>query len=250
MRSESERRLTNDAGEFRGYVHPLKDDDRKKEEHLRRRARPLPMKKRTLDLRPLAQAHQARLGADRIKHLAGNLGVSIESLRLLGTGWTGNAYSWPMFDADRCVVGVRYRGRGGMKWSEKGGREGLFLPVAEPSDPMLVCEGPTDTAAALSLAFDALGRPSCQGAVKLTVRLCKGRRVVVVADRDDAGRRGADALVSAIVPYVLGVSLVEPPAPHKDLRAWLRAGADRSDVEALIEGAPIRTLQVRVVTRG
>ena len=219
-------------------------------EPVRRRARPLPMLTPLRDLRPLAELHQARLDDVRLQHLAENLGVSAESLKRLGFGWSGSANSAPMFDADRNTVGIRYRALDGRKWSERGGKEGVFLPAVEPSDPLVIVEGPTDAAAALTLGFDALGRPSCHGATKTTSKLCKGRRVVVVADRDDVGRRGADALVSAIVPYVLGVSLVEPPAPHKDLRAWLRAGADRSDVEALIEGAPIRTLQVRVVTRG
>ena len=59
---------------------------------------------------------------------------------------------------------------------------------------MLICEGPTDTAALLDMGFaNVVGRPSCTGGIKLLVELVCQRRseeVVVVADGDEPGQGG------------------------------------------------------------
>jgi hypothetical protein len=59
------------------------------------------------------------------------------------------------------------------------------------------------------------GRPSCTGGIKLLVELMLARKpaeVVIVADRDEPGRRGADNLASVLVAYTLAVRVVTPPA--------------------------------------
>jgi hypothetical protein len=74
--------------------------------------------------------------------------------------------------------------------------------------------------------------------------------VVVVADADEPGRRGAEKLASVLRVYVPGVRVIEPPDGVKDVRAWKRAGATRADVEHLIQAAPARRPTVRMTQRG
>ena len=92
----------------------------------------------------------------------------------------------------------------------------------------------SDTAAAISLGFAAVGRPSCSGALEQTRAFCFRhgvQKVIVMADQDAPHRRpngtvwypgwdGAERLVAALeLPF----KVVMPPA--KDLRAWVIEGA-------------------------
>jgi len=155
-----------------------------------------------------------------------------------------------MRDGGGAVTGIRLRDGGGHKWAVRGGGDGLFYdPAMESAPELAVCEGPTDTAAALTLGLAAAGRPSCSSgvdALRALVRRLGCQKVTVIADHDDAKRRpdgsawfpgvqGARSLAS-----VLGrmTRIVVPPA--KDLRAWLIEGATRQDYEALAKSATWR----------
>ena len=90
------------------------------------------------------------------------------------------------------VLGVRLRLPGGEKdLTSRAGMMGFFIPEGiDAGKLLLVCEGPTDTAAILDLGFSAVGRPSCTGGVKLLVELLRTAKpsgVVIVADADAPG---------------------------------------------------------------
>ena len=91
---------------------------------------------------------------------------------------------------------------GGKKIAVKGGHDGLFIPEGiDARGLVLVCEGPTDTAALLDLGFNAVGRPSCRGGVKLLVGLVQKHRpsgVVIVSDGDAPGQRGGESLAALL----------------------------------------------------
>jgi phage/plasmid primase-like uncharacterized protein len=200
-----------------------------------------------------AEARDA-VDQERLKALAYSLGLSVHALTTLGIGWSTLhlAWSFPMTDATGNVVGIRLRRPNGFKFAVTGSREGLFLATADATDPRLViCEGPTDTAALVCLGFRRIaGRPSCNGGLRLVIQLCQRHRpteVVIVADADEPGQRGADNLASALLAYVPTVRGITPPAGIKDARAWLQAGGTRDDVERAIEAAAERRLSMRVV---
>jgi DNA primase len=145
------------------------------------------------------------------------------------------------------VLGIRLRRPDGGKFAVKGSKDGLFLPAmdgSEPDGPLLICEGPTDTAALLDMGFgNVVGRPSCTGGTRLLVQLVRRRlrpEVVIVADGDGPGRRGADSLASVLVVYAPAVRVIQPPGAIKDARAWLLAGGMRSEVQEAIDAAPVR----------
>jgi hypothetical protein len=142
----------------------------------------------------------------------------------------------------------------GRKLSVKGGKEGLFIPEGiDAHDLLLVCEGPTDTAALLDLGFSVVGRPSCMGGVALLVKMMQEHRpegVVIVADADAPGQRGAESLAAVLVAYCPEVRVITPPAGVKDAREWRRRGATAADVQTAIDAAPVRKLAVSVRIRG
>ncbi|MBI2481514.1 MAG: toprim domain-containing protein, partial [Planctomycetia bacterium] len=214
-RIESEKRC-GDAG----WLHRLRDDRDWRPSRTRRvvihdRA---PQDGEHRDFDNLATRFEQAIGVDALEELAGNLCVSGDSLRQLRTGWSAArcAYSFPMSDSSGRVVGIRLRLLGGGKISVDGGKEGLFVPrVLDPNVGLLICEGPTDTAAILDLGFNAIGRPSCSGGLKLIVDLVQRRQpsqVVVIADRDAPGQQGAENLAAVLVAYSAAVRVIAPSA--------------------------------------
>ena len=223
-----------------------------------------------------AESYANAASPPEVEQLATSLGLSPPSLRRLSVGWALDAgtrgvwdagdvirsngqriWSFPMRDAAGRVLGIRLRAADGRKYAVAGGREGLFIPNDLPNRPgqLLIAEGPTDTAALLDLGLAAVGRPSCTGGVTYLVRLVQASRadeVVVVADADAPGQRGAEALAATLVAYVPRLRVIAPPHGVRDARAWLRAGATVADLNAAIKASPIRSLTMgcRNVRRG
>lgn len=198
--------------------------------------------------------------ADRIRHLADSLGVSVASLKRLGFVWAGPHRAWaiPMRDIDGEVCGIRLRAESGQKWAIKGSRAGFFLPegnLPDQADEILVCEGPTDTAAMLDLGFVALGRPSCQGLEDQLARLLTRRQVVIVADNDHKtrpdgspyypGQEGAAKLAGILAAGPTTSVKIIYPQDAKDARAWKLAGATADLIRMRIRQAKLTTRKER-----
>ena len=192
-------------------------------------------------------ASPARLG-----RLAADLGLSSAwPLGQLGVGWSHFHPGWafPMLDADRRLTGVQVRRHDGQKRQVRGSRMGLFLPrglARMPRDvPLVICEGASDTAAALDLAdryrgearddehmpWRPVSRASCAGGEPLVTGLIDRLHpagvveVVIVADADAAGRRGAHELAAAVRSPARDVRVLVPgPAAGGDLRTRLAGG--------------------------
>jgi hypothetical protein len=232
-----------------GWLHRLRDDWHERPRR-RRRCVEAPADPAialgTIGLDELARNWYLALGDHLRGLLSHGLGVSTDSLHRLRVGWSAGhrASTWPMVDASGAVRGIRLRAADGRKWSVRGGREGLFIPVNVPiGDVLVICEGATDCAALLDLHFDVVGRPSCDGGVRLLIDLVctwQPNDVVIIADSDAPGQRGARSLAARLVGYVPAVRLVIPRS--KDAREWVCSGADRLDVLDAIESAPTMTL--------
>ena len=240
-----------------GWLHRLKDGPRQERRCVRvvRLSAGGPARE---DLARLARDFREAVDPGRLYQFAVSLGLSVTSLCQLGVGWSAEhrAWSFPMTDAGGAVLGIRLRRPNGFKFAVKGGREGLFIPSTggDEISPLYICEGPTDAAALLDMGFrDVAGRPSCTGGIKLLVGLVRSRRaaeVVIVADADEPGRRGADNLASVLVLYAPTVRVIAPPEGVKDAQDWLRAGGTREVVQRVMDAAPVRRLIVRAQARG
>ena len=152
------------------------------------------------------------------------------------------------------MVGIRLRLCDGRKLAVKGGKEGLFIcDDLRPDGRLVICEGPTDTAALLDLGFPAIGRPSCNGGMKQLVALI-GRldvdEAVIVADADGPGRRGAESLAGVLVAYTASVRMITPPDGINDARAWKQAGVTKADVDNAIEAVAARKLKIEALKAG
>jgi hypothetical protein len=236
-----------------GWLHRLRDDPFWP---ARRFVRSIPLAQTGSrnDLASLAAGYRDAVNPAHLDELVRSLGSSVDSLTALRIGWSVHhrAWSFPMTDAAGKVVGIRLRRPNGAKFSVTGGKEGLFLPTDDTTDnAMLICEGATDTAALLDMGFsNVVGRPSCSGGVKFVVDLVQLRmpaEVVIVADADKAGQRGAENLASVLVAYTKLVRVVVPKQ-FKDVREFFKAGGTRKQLDHAIAAAPARRLAVRAVS--
>lgn len=210
-----------------------------------------------IDFPAIAEQFRQAMTDAKASYLAESLGVSEDSLRRLHVGWASGdslrrvgtncrdlgAWAFPMFDAQRNAIGVRLRSESGFKFSVVGSKQGVFYPCETPcGTTLLLPEGPTDTAALMDLGFSAIGRPNCLVGGKIlgkVIRNLKPRLVVVVADGDDAGERGANKLAEEIAGLAQATKIISAPHGVKDARQWLSVGADFTDIQELISKAQL-----------
>ena len=163
------------------------------------------------------------------------LGLSAGALTYVGAAWAEphQAWAFPMCDGHGNIVGIRLRNEHG-KFAVRGSKQGIFIGKAAWYPTLFVCEGPTDTAAALELGLFAVGRPNCccgGAAIKVFARRHQCNRVVMVSDNDKPGLDGACKVGAEIgLPFAVYV----PPA--KDLREFVRLGGTRAMIENTLKG--------------
>lgn len=241
MRAQSARPLRNG-----GFLHWLVDRPQ--------RPLPPPRPKRQEPAEDFAAMHAAWAAGTRMEavcDLAEALGVWYRALYRLGAAWAPQHAAWafPMRDGDGAIIGIRLRAKDGRKWAVRGSRAGLIYdPALDGAAPLLICEGPTDTAAALTLGFAAVGRPSCRGQEDLLKASLRRWRddVVIVADHDTPKTAGVRPGLAGALDLArdLGRPVrVIMPGACKDLREWVRNHASRADVCQAVSDA--RWLNVR-----
>ena len=170
-----------------------------------------------------------------LEEFAASLGVSLASLTAVwaASAAAHSAWAFPMCDGYGNVVGIRLRNERG-KFAVRGSRQGIFLANVPAQKTLFVCEGPTDTAAAVDLGLFAVGRPNCCcGGLEIRVyaRRLAVARVVVISDNDKPGLDGARKVGGELkLPFAIFV----PPA--KDIREFVRLGGTRAMIENTLKG--------------
>lgn len=211
--SEGSKKKCGDAG----WLHIIKEGDRPTGKPYKR-FRPEPVR----DFSDESEIFQTAIADWQINDLAGSLGVKSVSLKRLNVGFDGEAYTFPMMDENRKIIGIRRRFDDGRKFALAGSSNGLFIPGGlDKEKPLVICEGPTDCAAGLDLGFEAIGRPNCASKIAMTARFARGRKkIVIICDNDMPGRDGAKKLAEELVRCCTSVKIISPPPGIKDLREW------------------------------
>lgn len=184
----------------------------------------------TINATALHRQWQAETSPDALQSLAVELGLSLPSLRSVGSVWASQRAAWafPMRDGYGNIVGIRLRSERG-KFCVTGSKQGIFVAETTIQRILYVCEGPTDTAAALDLGLFAVGRPNCccgGNDIRQWTREHPCQRAVIVSDNDHPGLEGACKVGRELrMPFAVYV----PPA--KDLREFVRLGGTRAMIE-------------------
>ncbi len=147
-------------------------------------------------------------------------------------------------DAQGEIIGTAYRLADGSKSTAPGSKRGLIFEAPlhayvglTAEDPVYVCEGASDTAAILSMGLHSVGVAMAGHCADMLAVLLFGRHVVIVADSDAAGRKGAVKLAKALAVGCASVRIIDPPDGAKDAREAVIAGADRAAFEAAAASA-------------
>lgn len=225
------------------------------------------------ECKTMQKGFETALSPDRLKELAENLKLPENALVIYGLGFEPETRLWtfPMFDGQRRVCGFRTRDRDGNKRSIAGSRNGIFIPkdydepggaLLDPLDDrpllLLLPEGPTDAAAAYSIGFRAVGRPSNMGGqeqIKMLLEKSPRQDVIIIADHDPVKRlkdgtpfvpgwEGALHLANAILPVCGTLKIVRMPGETKDFRKWVNAGGEHEIFDRLTHDADLITRKV------
>lgn len=196
------------------------------------------------------------------------LGVSYQSLVDLGTGYSSRhkALAFPMSDGDGNYIGIRLRNSAGFKWAITGGNNGIFLPqvISNYTKIAYLPEGPTNTAALLTIGLFAIGRPNSKSGnefIKSALKRLGIYRVVIVADNDELKntkclkcgglinnnlckdcknnqktfRPGLEGAIKLKKELGLASVIWMPPSPLKDVRQYLIKGGTKQMIESEIK---------------
>lgn len=237
MRVASPKPITMKGGE-EGWLHARSNGEAPRPV---RRAQEAPV----INVEKMMNEWAAMFSLSPLVELSVRLGVhlgALQSLECIRAPVNKDTFAFPMKDGKGGYVGIRLRNMNGEKWAVAGSHAGLFIPNDEPQDTVWILEGPTDTAAALTIGLYAVGRPSCSGGIdhiKTLLPRIKAKRVVIVADCDqdkftedgklkvNPGARGAQTLSEHIsIPSAVMM------LPAKDMRAFVNSGGTKQMLES------------------
>ena len=195
------------------------------------------------DWSTLVAKFHAAMTDDGFRILSENLGLSIETLKVMQIGWDGSQsrYMFPMRNAVGDFVGIRTRravpqndGRDKASFGGDDGHGLFFVPSMLESGYLIVCEGPTDQGALIDAGFgSSIGKPSCKLGDKYVVEIIgrlQPQAVLLIPDSDSQGLEGFSILAneilqSGVMPFE-GIDSLVPQKPLKDVRQWLQKNRD------------------------
>jgi hypothetical protein len=194
------------------------------------------------------QRFSKNLGAASKNKLAEKWGVTTASLDALGIGFTtekGGAFTFPMRDADRRIVGfrLRYYDDTSAKGCIDGGHLGLLIPDGvTPGNCEADCEGESDLAAALSVGIKAIGVPGAGNATDEAARFFAKSAVscpCIIGDNDGAGEDGIEKLRAALLASGIPCRRLKPPDGIHDFRDWCATGVPADELRRIVAKAEV-----------
>lgn len=138
-------------------------------------------------------------------------------------------------------------GKGGWTWSLKGVRRVLYhlpavLEAARAGGCVFVVEGEKDVHSLEKIGLVATTNPGGAGSGKwlaaYSESLRGAGRLVVIADKDEPGRKHAAQVAASISQVVPDVRVLELPGGGKDADDWVAAGGTAEQLQALVEAVP------------
>ena len=176
-----------------------------------------------------------RSTADSRLELANRLGLPRSFAETLDIGSTGDSWSFAMRDPRGRICGIKLRYRDGRKICVRGSHLGLVWAkrLDQTSTTLVVTEGESDCMVAGGWGYNAVAKPSSNSCKINIASLSAGKDVVIVADRDPVGKRGATETKLAIGGAARSCIVLLPPT--KDLREWHKAGATNQEFLWLIK---------------
>jgi len=168
--------------------------------------------------------------AQRLAVMRDERGLTRKTIETFKLGWDGRRYTIPVYDEDGYLVNVRRYdphakdAKNKMRsWSRGSGSRRLFLPwVVDESETVIIVEGEMDAVIGQQYGLPTMAHTG--GALSWDNRwndTFQDKKVFVCYDCDDAGRRGARKVASALKQFAREVHVITLPLTEK--------GADLTD---------------------
>ena len=193
----------------------------------------------------IAKKWAYQYGTESLNYLAKNLGICKATLVLLRCVKAPQHCVWgfPMRNGRGEIIGIRMRHENGRKWCNPGGHNGLFIPNCTPQKEVVICEGPTDTAAVLHMGMYAIGRFNCSGGIyqiQEFIREQKINRATIISDNDEDREINGTVVNPGIQGAIALSELIGIPSrcvtlPTKDVREFVVNGGNISSFKSIAD---------------
>ena len=164
-----------------------------------------------------------------------SLGLPLETILHMEVGNYFGAWAFAMRDIQGLMCGIKLRYESGKKVCVTGSNLGLVYPTTYRQDDRNLCvtEGESDCMVASRWGMNTVGKPSCSSCRNHVAAIAKRKDVIIIADRDDAGKAGALDLKRTLAHIAKSCTIILPPC--KDLRMWAQQGATQNELHWLIK---------------
>ena len=129
-------------------------------------------------------------------------------------------------------------GTGGWIWNLQGVKKVLYhLPEVLAGDEVVITEGEKDADLLHSWGLVSTCNPG--GAGKWTdeySQVLTGKKVVVLQDDDEPGRKHAEQVAASVAQYAAEVKLMPPFQAAKDVSEWAEKGGTDDELERIVAG--------------
>lgn len=155
-------------------------------------------------------------------YLAEKWNVSPAVITELGIGWDGFAHTIPMYELNK-IVGIQRQFTAGFKCMVSGSSLGLIVPMTMATGNVLfIPEGASDLAMLLDMGYCGIARPNALVGKELVYNWLRRYNpvydlIVIVADNDEAGHKGAIKLQDHLDSEHTRTKIVIPGS-YKDIR--------------------------------
>ena len=223
-----------------GYLHILKPGDFKPKPVVKKRPA-------IINWNTLSRCYTSTFRGMAVRYLANPFYAAYQTLFDIETGWDGEAYTFPVRNANDEIIGITRRWPDGTKGMVKGSQVGIYIPRLnwDNLETLFICEGASDTATVIDMGLKAIGRVSCQTGRDHVIKWCvqkKPSQIVIVADNDSAGITGAKILgvdinhgykvLTAACPII---KVITPPTDISDLREWRKEGLTLEELTIIVK---------------
>lgn len=145
--------------------------------------------------------------------------------------------------------------KGGWAWNLKGVLLVLYrlpsvIEAAKAGRTVLVTEGEKDADNLAVMGFVATTSPMGAGKWRDSYsESLAGAPVVIIADKDESGRKHAEQVAKSVFSMAKSVRIIELPGDGiKDASDWIRAGGTKEQLQAIAKAAPVWTPGESVVS--
>jgi len=145
-------------------------------------------------------------------------------------------------------------GKGGLLWNLEGVKRVLYklpeLIASAAAETVFIPEGEKDVDNLRSIGLVATC--NSEGAGKFTIDLrepLKDRNAIVIADKDEPGRRHAQQVAAVLYGFAASIKIMEMPGDKvKDVSDWIDSGGKAQALKTLVANTPVAIIRPTIVT--